>query len=171
MFSKSVIMSLMIWISSQTGYPIPEIPNVALMPPQDLKYLTYHCWNITPMNRTVCNTPVEEDEKRGLVIQAIFNDHDQTIYFNQDVIENAKTNLDEVLIRGMLLHELVHYMQYLNGDFDTVSCRRQLEMKAYKMQHRWLMDMQGVPIPRVAWDMMGTNPLTVLMLSTCPRLH
>lgn len=50
--------------------------------------------------------------------------------------------MDNTYHRSFLVHELVHYLQYANGQDAQVECRQQLEPLAYKVQKRYLRDHQ-----------------------------
>lgn len=60
---------------------------------------------------------------------------------------------------SVLLHELIHDVQYRNRGW---SCRQQPEWQAYKLQQRWLEE-QGVES--------GFNWIKIYFLSRCPRDH
>ena len=64
--------------------------------------------------------------------------------------------------RSILLHELVHHVQWFNGV--RVPCGRALERQAYDLQIRWLRE-QDVADP---YELIGTDEFTVIIFSTCP---
>ena len=59
-----------------------------------------------------------------------FYNEDQTIYMG---IDFDPANSHHV---SRLLHELVHYVQYQNGE-GKERCRGEVEVEAYELQDRW----------------------------------
>lgn len=73
--------------------------------------------------------------------------------------------VEEKLIETVLLHELVHFLQFVNGEYDRVQCLNELEKDAYRLQGEYVSDM-GFPKEQ------KPNSLFVLIVSTChPHLR
>jgi len=100
-----------------TGYAVPaEPPKVVFMPHAELA-------------RTVCHKPcpIYGWYPRGRVIY----------------LDARLDPTRDPEARGILLHELVHYLQHFAGAFtDDIECRNwaKRERQAYKVQGRWLLD-------------------------------
>lgn len=119
-------------------------------------HLTFH--ETPPINLI----PSEEIQKRytdptSFQIVAFYSVKDRTIYLPDSWQPNALRD------RSILLHELVHHLQYLNHV--KVTCESEHEFRAFKLQAAWLSE-QGVEYPL---DLMGVDPRYVLMLSHCPE--
>lgn len=70
-----------------------------------------------------------------------FDHNMNTVYVSS---ESGPYMVDEGFIEVVLFHELVHYMQLINGTYDTVECKNALERDAYKLQTKYIEDM-GLP--------------------------
>ena len=68
---------------------------------------------------------------------------------------------DDLRDRSVLLHELIHHLQYLNKI--KAVCRAQDDWQALELQLAWLRE-QGVEDPV---DLLDLNPLYILMLRQC----
>lgn len=83
--------------------------------------------------------PMPEDSS---IFPAGYFDHSMnTIYISS---EPGPYMVDEGFIEVVLLHELVHYMQLVNGAYETAECKNALERDAYKLQAKYVDDM-GLP--------------------------
>ena len=71
---------------------------------------------------------------------------------------NGKGFYDSVLI-----HELVHFLQYVNGEYKKVSCRRELERDAFKIQDDYIDDFN-------LSEKLHNDPLFAIMASMCDIL-
>jgi len=58
--------------------------------------------------------------------------------------EPVKYMVAEKYYETILVHELAHYLQYLNGADEHVQCRNELEADAYRIQNSWI-DLKGYP--------------------------
>ena len=87
-------------------------------------------------------------------------------YFNHESNEIfiADKPLKSTNTRGfydsVLLHELVHFLQSINGEFEKVSCRRELEKDAFSIQDKYI-DEFSLP------EELHNDPLFALMASMC----
>lgn len=114
---SEILASLLVYAQMATGYAAPsEAPEVVFLPHAELA-------------RTVCHEPcpIYGWYPRGRVI-----------YLDARLDPNR-----DMEARGILLHELVHYLQYSTGAFtDDIECRNwaKRERQAYKVQGRWLLE-------------------------------
>ena len=74
-----------------------------------------------------------ENENTLIPIEGIFRSADEGTIF---LLENFDWENDSTM--DVVVHELVHYLQYINGV--TFSCSVAGELDAYKFQTIWLMD-------------------------------
>ena len=112
---QNIIVSLLTWIGSQTTYSIePHSPNLTFTEPYNI------CANYGINHKGRC-------EASRLVA---FYNKNNTIYlplnFNRQNIED----------RSVLVHELVHYVQWANNKHKQV-CLGELEVEAYELQDKW----------------------------------
>ena len=64
----------------------------------------------------------------------------------------------------VLVHELVHFLQYHEGVYEQVECRQNLEELAYEVQDNYI-DLQGIdPTQKV-------DGLFAIISSLCPHKH
>lgn len=120
------IKGLLLVIQSLAGYPAGEAPTVTIMPDAELQ-------------QAACGRPclvkAFYDPERGIFLS-------QSVDFERDTYQ-----------RSILLHELVHHAQRVNGRYEAGhnSCERRNveELEAYEIQNRYLHS-QGDPrlIPR-----------------------
>ena len=85
---------------------------------------------------------------------------------NQIVIRNQPTQymVEDRFQEVILLHELVHYLQYMDGTHEIVECRQNLETHAYNLQEKFV-ETEGID-PKQKPD-----PLFALITSMCPNQH
>ena len=117
---KEVLLSLMIWISQNSalvneGLVAPEVKRVS--------------------NDTLAQIMFQGDVPAGYDengLMALFNHHDDTIYVSERI------QLETDYGQSVLLHELVHYMQFNQGEHKKVICLRELERPAYELQNQYM---------------------------------
>ncbi len=68
--------------------------------------------------------------------------------------------IEENFYEVVLIHELVHYLQYHQGYFNVVECKQQLEADAFRLQDEYIDHMGYDPANK-------NNPLFALMASMC----
>ena len=94
----------------------------------------------------------------GLQVEALYSERDHSIYLSDG------WKADNLRRSSILLHELVHHLQYLNHV--KVTCESEYELQAYKLQLAWLGE-QGVKDPL---DYMGIDPFLFFMLGKCDEM-
>ncbi len=119
---KEVTLALLMWIGSNTPLPYDgqDPPEIVTVSQEQLVRLMY-----------------EGDVPQGLdvdsvTVDGLYNYRDGKIYLHE--------NLDLAMPEGraVLVHELVHYLQYQNGLDKSVPCMRELEPPAYAAQAKYL---------------------------------
>lgn len=99
--------------------------------------------------------PMPEDVT---VFPAGYFDHSMnTIYISS---EPGPYMVEEGFIEVVLFHELVHYLQLVNGADETAECKNALERDAYKLQIKYIEDM-GYP------EEQKPDPLFAAIVSMC----
>lgn len=114
---SEILAGLLVYAQMATGYAAPaEAPAVVFLPQAELA-------------NTVCQKPCP--------IYGWYPLGD--VIYLDDRLDPVR----DLEARGILLHELVHYLQHVAGAFsDDVECRNWVrrERQAYKVQARWLME-------------------------------
>ena len=155
---REIALAMMLWISNATGYPITELPSVAYLSTTEIKSYAYGCDDkpVPKSSVEVCNTKEFWDLDKGSPI-ALYNHEIQTI------ILNKKFNIKTIRDKSVLFHELVHHLQYSNGQNSKVTCRGKLEEEAYLLQDKWLQEKYKVDV----WETIGINELYYYVLISC----
>jgi hypothetical protein len=115
---QDIIQGLMVWAVTLTGYELPaEPPRVEAVSHQQLV-------------KTLC-------DDQFCTAVAYYDTKTQTIYHD----ERMQLDLDQSA-RGFIVHEMVHYLQDLNGELipDEMSCEQRIEkeQEAYRVQRYFL---------------------------------
>lgn len=93
-------------------------------------------------------------------IAGYYNNDTNTIY----IADTPTTHMvEEGYKEAVLVHELVHFLQWINGEYDKVACRQELEKDAFKLQDQYI-DEYGLP------EENQNDPLFALLVSNCPEL-
>jgi len=155
---KEIIIAMMMWIHTATGYSIPEIPDVKYLKTMDLRAYAYGC-NQVPIpngNDEICAAREDWDLDRTNPI-ALYDHIDKTIILNKEF--DIRTIHD----KSVLFHELVHHLQYENDIDSTVECKGDLEKEAYTLQDEWLQETYDVTV----WDTIKINRLFFMIITNC----
>lgn len=131
------VAPLVDWIVAKTGWAVYEAPLIRFVPYAEL------------VKKFTGKKPTD------FHVEAIYSDQDHSIYLPDG------WRAEDLRARSVLLHELVHHLQYLNHVKAT--CESEYELQAFKLQVAWL-DEQGVDDPLGLLDI---NPYFLLMLGQC----
>ena len=139
---KELTIALLMWITSNTplAYDGSHAPEVIHVPQKQLVQILFEG-----------NVARGVDSER-VSVAGLYNFRDGKVYLLDDV------DLDTVEGKAVLVHELVHYLQYYHGIDQTVECMRKLEGQAYEVQANYL-TAHGKESP--------FSGLHVLMVSNC----
>lgn len=132
-----LVLALMVWISGETGYPVPDHPKFAFLSPAEIQAQYY-------------GRPVPDGGIVAFVVPRAGR-------------IAVSTEVDPATLRGMgvLVHELAHHMQFAAGaEFDCPALR---EHQAYALQLTFL-EAAGLDDP---WAAMDAGPIAVKALSFC----
>lgn len=125
------------WIVAKTGWAEHEAPPIRFVPYAELVRI------FTGGTSTDYH------------VEGLYSDEDHSIYLPEG------WRGDDLHDRSVLLHELVHHLQYLNKV--KVTCASEYDWQALELQVAWLRE-QGVEDPL---DLLGISPLYILMLRQC----
>mgnify|MGYP001171970500 FL=1 len=90
-------------------------------------------------------------------------------YYNDDTNEIfiADKPTEHMHLKGfresVLMHELVHFMQKINGTYETVDCKQALEGPAFQIQDKYTKENDHIH------EKNENDPLFALMASSCPN--
>ena len=121
MDTSQLIGVLLSWTAQLSGYAYPStVPQLERV---QHEYLAEHACGGDANCRVVA-----------------WYDDEGTIYLDDRV-----EDLEDPIVRSVLVHELVHYLQDLSGKFDSLKCEDQLvrEREAYSVQRTYLNRIAG----------------------------
>ena len=134
---KTLIAFIMLWIGAETDYNtnIPH-PKVLMVSESTLTKMYYG------------NTEAQDE------IHALYNTESNTIYIRDTF------NLYNVFDKGVLMHEIMHYVHDINGAVGTkFDCMAQSEAEIYPLQKKYLLEVHGVK-----WEY---DPMYLKDISSC----
>lgn len=120
------IHELLAWITQKISPYNPDVtvtlPRLMNLPRQELYKMAFgKDW------------PLSVDKVNSR-IYGLYNFQDETIYLLDSVDLNTNKG------KSILLHELVHYIQYKNGYHNRVMCKNQLEYLAYYLEAQYMQE-------------------------------
>jgi hypothetical protein len=139
---KELTLALLMWIGGHTSMTVggSDAPQVVQIDQHQLVRILYDG-----------NLPQGLDID-SVTVEGLYNFRDGNIYLSKNV------DLTTPAGRAVLVHELVHYLQYQRGLDQSVPCMRALEPPAYAAQAEYLKQHGGQPL---------FNTEQVLAVSTC----
>ena len=119
---KDIVVSLLLWISSQSSlvYDGTTTPGVIKVSKHEL------------VNEMYDGAPPFSLNVNAVTAIGMYNFNKGDIYLLDHIDLNTVTG------RSVLLHELVHFLQYEHGIDKTISCKRKLELLAYTLEKKYL---------------------------------
>lgn len=128
---KEILVALMVYASQQ--FPMLAIPDDSNQLVENDKALTVEVVSKTEL----VSIAFEGEVPAGFNYESsttigLYNHKNNTIYLNDNV------DMDTIFGKSVLLHEVVHYLQYQNGVYDTAQCVAENEKLAYEIQNRYL---------------------------------
>ena len=141
---KELALALLTWIGSHTSlaYNGNDLPQIIQISQHQLVHILYD--GSLPQGLDIDSVTVE----------GLYNFHDGNIYLSRRI------DLSTTEGRAVLVHELVHYLQYRQGLDRSVPCMRALEPSAYAAQAEYL---------RQYGEQALFNEGQVLAVSTCTQ--
>ena len=132
---KELIVALMLWIGANTNYNVDwPVPQVIRMDKAPLEYHYYKG-----------NVPENTD------IHGFYDLKKKIIYMR------GETDMSHPWAKGLLLHELVHYIQDMNNV--KFKCVQEMEKDAWPLQQKYLKEEHDY-----IWDY---DALWFLIVSSC----
>ena len=111
---KELLMTLMLWIGANTNYNVDlSLPEIIRMDKAPLEYQYF-----------------KEEVPRDSDVHGFYNLKDKKIYIR------GEYPLDHPWAQGLLLHELLHYVQDMNNT--NFGCVAEMEKEAWPLQQKYL---------------------------------
>ena len=132
---KQLLISLLLWISQNTAFqslPQQPLPDLQVIPASAILRMLYEDKQLAKL------TPKELRDLEGDVT-AIYDNHQNTIYVEGGI------DLDSDYGNAVLVHELVHYLQFAHGADETANCISELEEDAYRIQAKYMEEQEMIP--------------------------
>ena len=109
---------------------------------------------------SVCSEIYPNSEPHDDCNIAGYYDHES----NKIVISETVTEymVEDHFTEVVLLHELVHFVQYYDGEYERAECKQALEIDAFELQDQWI-DLQGIDPEQ------KNDPLFVVFVTMCDR--
>ena len=138
---KTLIAFLLLWIGSETNYNV-NIPH--------------------PTVKMVSETTLEQmyygDAKVEDHVHALYDRSTDTIYLKDTF------NHYNVFDKGVLLHELLHYVHDMNDVVgNKFRCLAESETEIYPLQQKYLLEVHGVK-----WEY---DPMFLKVISSCDKIR
>ena len=136
---KTLVAFILLWIGAETDYNtnIPH-PKILLVSESTLAKMHYG------------------NQKAEDTVHALYNTENNTIYL-QDTFNQYK-----VFDKGVLMHEIMHYVHDMNGAVGTkFDCMAQSESEIYPLQKKYLIEVHGVK-----WEY---DPMWLKIISSCDK--
>ena len=126
---EALLLKLVTVATLLTGYeaPVNQLPSIEFLSAQQLEEI-YACYY------------QGKGLGEGQSVLGLYNRESKTIFLNENFDKNS------ALARGVLLHEIVHYLQDFNDMYTTkwkYACGQPDESEAYSIEAKYLED-QGV---------------------------
>ncbi len=119
---EELVSGLLGWINSHSSfkYDIEKIPDVKKVSSRQIAEVAFGGKLPKAVN------------PENLQIFGLYNFNEKAVY----LLDSIDLDTDEG--RGILLHELVHYLQYQTGLDNNVQCKNELESLAYVLEAKFL---------------------------------
>ena len=152
-----ILVSMMIWINSITGLPIPDsLPTVTYTDGYTMKRLLYGCDLNPEKYPKECDKSNTDEEKNAI---GLYDQHNKIIYLN-----SYMNRYDNIVQNSVVVHELVHHMQFAANI--PYRCFGELEKVAYETQDAYLIENGREDM----FAELNLSPLYLMMLFSCPDL-
>jgi len=147
---EALLLTLLLWINQHTQFEYDANNGLPVLAAADQMTLA----------ALIINDPATLDRDRHTAsfqnfanqLEAVFDHHQNRILLSSKIDGNSPYG------RSVIVHELIHFIQYQQGMPDRVMCLNALERDAYETQALY-MDAHGVP--------MNFDKLTVALRSMC----
>mgnify|MGYP001161087364 CR=1 FL=1 len=106
----------------------------------------------------MCSVLYEGNPPDPCTVAGYYNDETNEIFISKTPTQHMVADRYHEVV---LVHELTHYMQRINGVYETIRCRRALERDAWMIQDRWVIEHQ-------IDEQQRPDALWAIVMSSCP---
>ena len=118
----------MLYISGITGWPVPEPPKIEYIESPHRMFILANGCDIRP-EEPICKTFKSGNSK----VLGLYNNITRTVLLNKDFWPYGTRD------QSILLHELVHHMQFsTDRKYYAKLCTGLIEKEAFDIQEKWL---------------------------------
>lgn len=125
---RHVLIGLLLWISQHSNFqPVPQplIPELQVVPQPALVRLVYE-------DKLLARLTPKEIQQLESDIAALYDNENNRIYVA------ANIDMHSAYGNSVLVHELVHFLQFHQGRNEQVACISALEGDAYRIQAKYM---------------------------------
>jgi hypothetical protein len=115
---KSVIAALMLWISAHTNYQ-----------------MNFDSPRIVQLSQTALEQKFYQGQDKDSHLHAFYDPKNEIVYINN------KFDINDPFNQSILLHEILHHVQFKNGV--KYDCIGELEEEAYTLQKQYLREVHN----------------------------
>lgn len=138
---KTLIAFLLLWIGSETDYNV-QIPHPTIKMVSESTLTEMYHGDRTPDSH----------------VHGLYDPDTDTIYIKDTF------NMYNVFDKGILMHEIMHYVHDMNGAVGTkFDCIAQSEAEIYPLQKKYLLEVHGVE-----WEY---DPMYLKVISSCDKIR
>lgn len=143
--SDEIMLDMIDFITERTNYKYQgePLPFVEIRTPGELCAVVFSPETLAKLNECT--------------VAGYYDPSVKTIFIST---ESGPYMVDDFFIETILIHELVHYLQYLNAANLEVKCINELERDAYRIQKEFV-DYMGYP------EEQKPDPLFAMIISSC----
>ncbi len=132
--SPELIAYLLTWAVFYSGYPAPDVQPVIEYKP--------HSYFVREMCHFIDNL------EKPCKVRAMYNDDIDGVIFLDERFEGRQ----DALVKGIIVHEMVHYLQDLTGDWKNwrkwqkdIRCQEKLyrQREAYMIQDKYMLEVHS----------------------------
>lgn len=154
--NKELIEKYLNWIveNSEFDYSNEQFPDIKFLDSEILQIYAYG-------GDVVARSERENFELQNIL--ALYLHEKDTIFISNEI------DLNDFRNHHIIIHELVHYLQDINGYYETVNCQKLLEKDAYRIQEKWMREFYDDDDDFI--DKMLPNDLYILMLELSCKEH
>jgi len=136
---KTLIAFIFLWVGSETNYNV-NLPEPNIVKVSEQKLISMYYGNQTAESK----------------VHALYDPDTDTIYLKDSFNEY------DVFDKGILMHELMHYIHDMNGAVGKkFKCMAQSEAEIYPLQKKYLLEVHGVK-----WEY---DPMYLKVISSCDK--
>lgn len=154
--NNKLIKKYINWIikNSKFDYNNEPLPDIKFLDKELLKIYAYG-------GEVVARSERENFELQNII--ALYLHEKDMIYVSKDI------DFSDFYNHHIIVHELVHYLQDINGYYENTECQKLLEKDAYRIQEKWMREFYNDNYYDIEKAL--PNDLYILMLELSCKNH